>query len=367
MFGDLFVNLSIIIALTFIYMQLKWKLKLGRKLHSVFLNLLDGVAAGILGLILMKFSIHIGDSTIVDLRYLPIILITLHRGYRPAILSGVIIIIGRFAMGVSISAYMALLLMAISLAGFLLIRRASKPTQSRYVTGIFLLLYSNIAFTAVISYTIADWEKLQVLLPTYWSVSVIGGFSMIFFVEYILRSQYLLDKYEMESTTDYLTGLNNVRQFDAIWNEMVRNAEERDEKLSLLAMDIDFFKKVNDTYGHAAGDLVLAELAKVLSANARSFDIVSRNGGEEFSAILQDCDNERAAEIAERIRKGVEAHEFPISDQKKIKITISIGIATYPDEVKSTDEMKQMADECLYEAKRTGRNKVCTTVGMLAM
>ncbi|WLV24561.1 diguanylate cyclase [Aciduricibacillus chroicocephali] len=360
LFVDLFVNLSIIIALIFTYLQLKWQLFKRLKLNDKVSHLINGIAGGMLGLILLRFSIQVGDSTYIDLRYLPIILVTLHGGFRPAILSGAIIMAGRFYINHTYSAYMALLLMIISLTGFLLIRHYAKRGQPLYVTGASMVLFSNIAFTIVISLLIGDWDKLKVLFPNYWLFATVGGMASIFFVEHVRHSQYLLDKYELESTTDYLTGLNNVRQFDVMWNELIHGAVQRGENLSLLAIDIDHFKKVNDTYGHAGGDLVLAELAKVLRDNARSFDIVSRNGGEEFSVILQDCSKERALIIAERIRQGVEDHHFPLANGERIQITISIGVATYPETVYNPDQMREVADQCLYEAKRTGRNRVCT-------
>ena len=363
MFADLFTNLCIIISVSFIYLQLRWKVKLDERLQRFVLNIIDGLAGGILGLILLHYSIQTIDMTIIDLRYTPIILIVLFSGIYPGVISGLVIITGRFIINVNHSTYMALASMIIILIGFVIIERIFKGKQlASYKQGIPMIFYSNIAFTVIISITISEREILLSMLPVYWLISTIGGVIAIFFIEYVLRSQYLLDKYERESTTDFLTGLNNVRQFDTIWNSLVKEAIQKNERLSLLAIDIDFFKKVNDTYGHAAGDLVLAELGKVLKHNARSFDIVSRNGGEEFSVILPDCQNNRAVEIAEQIRSAVESHAFPISSTETIFITISIGVATYPETVEIPDNMPEIADECLYEAKRTGRNRVCADI-----
>ena len=139
----------------------------------------------------------------------------------------------------------------------------------------------------------------------------------------------LLDRLEHESTIDFLTGLNNVRQYDNALNESFLNVINRKEHLSILIIDIDFFKKVNDTYGHLAGDAVLRQLGTVLSTSSRSFDIVSRIGGEEFSVILPDCPTKQSMEVAERLRLAVELHEFILPDETKINICISIGSATY--------------------------------------
>jgi len=125
-------------------------------------------------------------------------------------------------------------------------------------------------------------------------------------------------------------------------------------------IDIDFFKKVNDTYGHAEGDIVLRELGEILLKNCRNFDIVSRNRGEEFTILLLDCPKIRAVQIAKRVRSGVEAHPFIISDETQININVSIGAANYPEDTNEVENLLKIADMTLYTAKHTGRNKVCS-------
>ena len=144
-----------------------------------------------------------------------------------------------------------------------------------------------------------------------------------------------------------------------LFNEISNKAKINNENLTLLTIDIDHFKKVNDTYGHVSGDFVLKELGKILIKAVRDFDIVSRIGGEEFTVILRDCDQSYSYQIAERIRKEVENHRFKLPCGKNINITISIGMAVYPDEVKNLHLLKSISDEKLYEAKRGGRTKVC--------
>lgn len=124
-----------------------------------------------------------------------------------------------------------------------------------------------------------------------------------------------------------------------------------------MMIDIDHFKKVNDTCGHPAGDEVLRQLATILIENSRSFDVVSRIGGEEFTIILPDCSSTQAYEVGERIRSAVENNEFCM-EQKNLKITISIGIASYPEHSDDPHELLFLADKSMFEAKKTGRNKV---------
>lgn len=179
----------------------------------------------------------------------------------------------------------------------------------------------------------------------------------------IESEQRLMQKTEaMEKLvkTDALTGLYNVREFSDTLRKSMRHAHLRGEKLSLLLVDIDFFKNVNDTYGHPAGDEVLKELGKVLVSVCRSFDIVSRNGGEEFSIILPDCPFSHAIEIGERVRSAVSKHPFFLPNRECITITVSIGVATYPETAANSEGLIQLADDGLYHAKRTGRNKVAS-------
>ncbi len=164
--------------------------------------------------------------------------------------------------------------------------------------------------------------------------------------------------------TDTLTGVNNRRFFDQRLSEEVGRAQRDSLVISCLYFDVDYFKKVNDTYGHNNGDTILREIASLIRMSLRTSDVLARYGGEEFAAILNSTDVEKAIEISERIRYSVESREFQLSDDKKINITISVGIATlhvgrYSASVDSLgQDLVRRADQCLYEAKRNGRNQV---------
>ena len=167
--------------------------------------------------------------------------------------------------------------------------------------------------------------------------------------------------------TDMLTSVNNRRFFDQRLLEEVGRAQRDDLVISCLFFDIDYFKKVNDTYGHNEGDMVLREVAALIRMNLRSSDVLARYGGEEFSAILNNTDTEKAIEISERIRQSIEDREFEMSNGKSIHITTSIGVATmhaglYSINISGLGQtLVQRADQCLYEAKRSGRNKIIST------
>ncbi|WP_278280578.1 GGDEF domain-containing protein [Tepidibacter formicigenes] len=168
--------------------------------------------------------------------------------------------------------------------------------------------------------------------------------------------------FKEQSIKDFLTGLNNVREFDLVLNKLINKVKEDKEKLSILIIDIDYFKKVNDTHGHQNGNLVLQELGRILCRSCRTGDIISRIGGEEFSILLPNCSYYQALEVGERIRRDIQNHKFILLDNANINVTVSIGVATYPDTVGNLDELVMKADEALYKAKQTGRNKVCACI-----
>jgi diguanylate cyclase (GGDEF)-like protein len=133
--------------------------------------------------------------------------------------------------------------------------------------------------------------------------------------------------------------------------------------LSLVMVDIDHFKKVNDTFGHTEGDQVLCKIASLLKGSIRKKDTVARYGGEEFILILPEASLEASFVIAERIRRLIESTLFEVG-QAQVNLTVSMGISNFPSHrAKSKEELIKMADKALYDAKRGGRNKVCIFAG----
>jgi diguanylate cyclase (GGDEF)-like protein len=161
------------------------------------------------------------------------------------------------------------------------------------------------------------------------------------------------------ATTDGLTGLNNHRIFQQKLTGELKRSERHNAPLSLLLIDIDYFKKVNDTYGHPVGDLVLKGVSKILQRVLRDIDIAARYGGEEFVVILPGTDSIGAKNIAERLRKTIMAETFT-SDGRNVKITTSIGIASVPAEARTKEELIEKTDQALYHAKHNGRNQSVT-------
>ncbi len=354
MIKDLFTNLAIVVSLLFLYSHIFSASPL--KKDSTFMRkVLLGVVGGLFSNILMQYSIRI-DTTIVDLRHIPIILLAFFGGTLPAVIGMVLVIIGRLVIGVNASAYASVILMVLITIFSTFI---SKQRMSKKNKAILMLTFSNIIFTFVIIYLLSDVSLLVKLVPLYWIISYLAGFLSFYILDFIRKSQFLLEKYKSESTTDGLTGLNNVRKFDEVFNSLIKELNKSIQSLSLLYIDIDFFKKINDTYGHSEGDLVLKRLGTLLTEATRSFDVVSRNGGEEFTVLLPDTSVVRAKDIAEHIRKTVESTEFSLSGGGVIKVTVSVGVASYIDTTENPGMLIEDADKALYAAKKTGRNKVC--------
>ncbi len=171
--------------------------------------------------------------------------------------------------------------------------------------------------------------------------------------------QRVIDQLCELSLKDPLTGLANRRHFRNALSREIDAVARSGESALLLMLDIDHFKKVNDTYGHLAGDRVLQSVAKTLEACVRPMDTVARYGGEEFAAILPNCPASFGKVVAERIRQSVEALSIAAAPGVTIKVTISIGGAYSPERVRSTNALwTDRADSQLYRAKAEGRNRV---------
>ena len=160
-----------------------------------------------------------------------------------------------------------------------------------------------------------------------------------------------------QSITDTLTGLYNLRYVLDVGKRIFEYAKQNQTPIVILIFDVDYFKLVNDTFGHSTGDAVLRKLADICHQSVRETDLLARYGGEEFVLILPNTHLERALEIAERLRKGVETTAFD-DGKNKVHITISIGITCEHNQEISFDAALKNADKALYQAKHEGRNRI---------
>jgi diguanylate cyclase (GGDEF)-like protein len=170
--------------------------------------------------------------------------------------------------------------------------------------------------------------------------------------------QQLHELVEQQAVTDELTGLSNQRRFRELMAKEVERARRFGRPLSLLMMDVDDFKQVNDTYGHLQGDHVLHEVAKILQRESREIDEPARYGGEEFAVAMPETTAEGAVELAERVRKRIESTPIGlVGDSRTIEVRVSFGVAGAPESQPDVSGLIAAADGALYEAKRTGKNK----------
>jgi diguanylate cyclase (GGDEF)-like protein len=196
-------------------------------------------------------------------------------------------------------------------------------------------------------------------------LSLENGYVLLFAVNItdLKQAQASLEKanrkIEALANTDQLTSVNNRRSFYLIAEHELQNSKHNQHSLSLILMDLDYFKKINDNYGHEAGDFVLKEFALLCKDTLRKSDSLSRIGGEEFTIILPITSSLGAYEIAEKIRSKIEAHDFYIEHLGFcINLTVSIGISSLTYAKQSVKDLLVQADIALYEAKENGRNQV---------
>ncbi|MBL8675821.1 MAG: diguanylate cyclase [Alphaproteobacteria bacterium] len=164
--------------------------------------------------------------------------------------------------------------------------------------------------------------------------------------------------YEM-SIRDYLTGLYNRRYMEEMLSKALANAKRKESNLGVIMLDIDYFKNFNDTYGHEMGDLILKKIGESLKEEFREGDILCRFGGEEFLIILIDSSEKTTLKRAESLREDVQNLHIPIGSQELKQLTISLGVATFPENGVTEKDLFHAVDKALYQAKEKGRNRVC--------
>lgn len=177
-----------------------------------------------------------------------------------------------------------------------------------------------------------------------------------------LANALQLERAEALSVTDDLTRLYNSRFLNQALRRETKRALRSGKALSLLFIDLDGFKAVNDNHGHLNGSRALVEAAAVIRGSARETDFVARFGGDEFAVVLPDTGPEGAISVAERIRDRIAEHHFLTGDHLDVRLTASVGIATLPDVAGSAEELVQAADRAMYKVKATGKNGIFTAI-----
>lgn len=354
MIKDLFVNVAIIIATISIGNQILINEEITSS-SPLRIRVFFSIMSGILGLILMFYSIKIKPDVIMDFRNIAIVLSATYCGFVATIITGLILALFRlFFQGLTFSSIVATIgIIAITIGCAFTTEYIKSRSTKWIIMSLFTLIFPTLAFITLISSRLLLIETIII----YWISTSVASAGVYVYIQYTDLLRFSYQKYQQDSFKDHRTGLNNVRRFDKEFNNIV-NGLNGSSIVAMLFIDIDFFKKVNDVYGHQNGDKVLEDLGKILLSSTSPTDIVSRNGGEEFSVIMTDCPGDKVLDVAERIRKEVQEHKFHLLDGHLINITVSIGVAIYPFTVNDIQAIVENADSALYEAKRKGRNKV---------
>lgn len=226
----------------------------------------------------------------------------------------------------------------------------------RFVLGRGFVTFAFILTAYYLWYVVLVWNNVRAdaLAPLLVGALIYVGAN--FYKQVRLRHD--INKLQLLAVTDSITGLYVRRYFQLRLHYEWTHSKKTRSLFSLLMMDIDFFKKINDTYGHLCGDMVLEQVSAILQECCRKVDIICRYGGEEFAIILPQTDNEGAIYLAEKIRSTIESSKFTYEGQN-VEVRISCGVATYGRiPADAPEELIAQADDCLYKAKESGRNQV---------
>lgn len=202
-----------------------------------------------------------------------------------------------------------------------------------------------------------DIEAMNAGALDYLVKSEISSGSLERSLRYALKLGDTLEALRKLATRDQLTGLLNRREFDRIIAEEEARSVRFGHPLSLVMVDIDRFKSINDTHGHPVGDVVLREVARRLAQEVRLVDRAVRFGGEEFALIIMESDRDAALDAARRVCVAIEREPVMVSETQPLEVTVSAGVATMPHDAKSSRELVAAADKALYVAKASGRNQ----------
>lgn len=356
-FKDLLISGLFIILFNFFISPIRRSVSSGSR-NVVFSQIYIGILGCVLSVVVFFYGYHVpGTDTLMDLRFILLTSVYVQGGFVGVIITAIFQIFYRILIyGYSISAFHGCVQIIAFIFCFHLMNQFIKNKWiKRFGVIISVYLITNISYFMLLF----DLENTMDYLLIYNYVIIITIVVQYILLDSIEKSNQLYIHYQNSSQYDFLTGLSNAKSFDLALNNVIHHAIHKKEPLSCLMIDIDFFKKINDTYGHAAGDMVLQELARKLKEASPEHGVIGRVGGEEFCILLTKCKREVAYTLATKINDIIQYHPISIEQEKPIYITISIGVANYPESTKDLNQLKELSDMALYDAKHSGRNKVC--------
>lgn len=288
---------------------------------------------------------------------------TEHRCLQAVLIPlGIMLVWGLFdiSAALKLASSMALAMMIVSISVSISLIRKGHPLAKYFLIGhSFFVLFNTLAvafYKGLIepTYIASHGVGIGIMLEALMLAFIISH--RIKILEHIRASQ---DELKKQAITDPLTKLYNRRHFSAEAEHLLEMCKQQKLPMAVIIADIDHFKRINDTWGHAVGDQVLVKIAEVLRNCRRSRDLLARFGGEEFVILLPDSDAQQALLCAERIRRAVEITQFDVTTEQPLHLTLSLGVAEFDPTRDTLDNALQCADKALYQAKHSGRNQVC--------
>ncbi|MCH1638746.1 diguanylate cyclase [Paenibacillus timonensis] len=358
MLQSLFNNFTLLTTVIFFGYMIKNKIQ-DRPKKNRTTRMLLGFGLGLLGVMLMYYNFPISGHAVADFGQLPILISTLMGGGVSGIIATLLIALYRllFLHGFGMHSVIAAINSPVTLLIGLWLLRERKTTVRRLVLALALSASSTAVFMTILSNG-RPFKEIGLFIP----LLVAAGLFTFAMLRYLRNKDDSIRIMREAANRDFLTSLYNSRAFEAKMQQKIAAAKQDKIPFTLLIVDIDHFKLVNDSHGHPAGDAVLLQIADVMRETFRPGDHIARKGGEEFVILVDHCDAEQIKVIAERLRSNVENHTFILPDGGELKLTISAGSATYPNV--HEEELVVKADQALYQAKEAGRNRVYRSDGL---
>lgn len=352
MLQSLFNNFTLLTTVIFFGYMIKNKIQ-DRLKKPRTTRMLVGFALGLLGVMLMYYHFPISGHAVADFGQLPILISTLMGGGFSGVIATLMIAFYRlmFLHGFGMHSVIAAINSPLTLLIGLWVLRGRNTTVRRLVLALTLSASCTAAFMAILSNG-RPFKEIGLFIP----LLIAAGLFTFSMLRYLRNRDDSIRSMREAANRDFLTSLYNSRAFELKMKQKIAVAKRDKIPFTLLLVDIDHFKQVNDRYGHPAGDAVLLQIANVMRETFRPGDHIARKGGEEFVILVDHCDAEQIKVIAERLRSNVENHAFILPDGGELRLTISAGSATYPNV--HEEELVVKADQALYQAKKAGRNRV---------
>ena len=348
MIESIIYNVAVMVAGIYLFHRLQYS----ENKIMVFSKGYVTVLMTIVALLLAAYPIPFHQEYLVHLTFVPLLFLGRFTNMGYTLVSAVFVaLVEGFAFGNSLLYGVVLIVIGIivSMVGPFLKQNDIVALVVLNLISVIILLILSI-FSPLYNLT-----EIAFLVPISFVLTIASAITFVDMWHFFS----LVTRYENEDKFDYLTGLGNVKEFDRHLNHVSQIAEDKNESLALLLIDIDGFKDVNDTYSHKSGDAVLKQMSQLLKNYVPKQFQIFRNGGEEFSVVIRNYSLDQSVKLAENIRTGVEKSSFHLPNKEVIKLSVSIGVGYLSqDDHKSQRKVFKDADDMVHVAKNEGRNQV---------